>query len=143
MSENLLVSHFSGSLYALQYQSNGNNGTLAQVQKTAGCGNMPSWLELNASANTAYCVDESSYNSPKLSSLTVNADGTVKLLGQTTVSGSDVYGGLFGNGFIALAEYDPGTMSVYSTQLSSSSQLLSKTKFTISQTGPNASRQSS
>ena len=138
-----MVSHFAGSLYALQYQSNGNTGTLTQKQQTSGCGNMPSWLEFSASASTAYCVDESSYNSPKLSSLTVNTDGTVKLLGQASVSGSDVYGGLFGNGFIALAEYDPGTMSVYSTQLSSSSQLLSKTKFTISQPGPNSSRQSS
>ena len=102
---------------------------------------MPTWLEYNASASTVYCADESSYNSPKLSALTVNTDGTVKLLSQATVSGSDVYAGLFGNGFLALAEYDPGTLSVYSTKLSSSSQLLSKTKFTGS--GPVSSRQTS
>jgi hypothetical protein len=138
----LLVSHFSGSLFALDFQQNGNSGSLTQKQQTNGCGNMPTWLELNSSSSTVYCADESSNNSPKLSALTVSSDGTVKLASQASCSGADVHAGLFGNGFLALSEYDPGTLSVYSTSLSSSSQALSKTKFTISQQGPNKSRQS-
>jgi len=117
---------------------------LTQTQQSRNCGNMPTWLELDAANKKVYCADESSYNSPKLSALSLGSDGSVTLQSQASVSGADVYAGLFGNGnYLALAEYDPGTMTVYSTKLSSSSQALSKTKFTISQQGPNAGRQSS
>ena len=115
LGANLLVSHYTGSIYTLSYtmpKSNSSNGTLAITSSLAGsCGGMPSWLTLDSASGNLYCFDESaSYfgPSPVVSSELVASNGSVTKTGQAKTSGGDVhgwlYGGSDGKSFVSMAE---------------------------------------
>lgn len=61
LGKTLYVSHYDGHIYTLNFDaSNPDPDTsLTLVNTLQACGSMPSWLELDAGANTLYCVDES------------------------------------------------------------------------------------
>lgn len=101
---NLLVSHFSGSIYSLSLDPSSNS--LAITSQLSGVGGMPSWITLDS--DMLYVNDESKVNDPKLSALRVSPDNTVQVEG--TAAGSlgqvhnTLYGGVDGKGFIAVAQ---------------------------------------
>jgi hypothetical protein len=104
---NLIASHYTGKLYSLSYTASGSTGKLAITGSVSGCGNMPSWLQLDSASGTLLCTDESS-NSGALSTFVVANSGAVTLNGSARTSGGDVhgsfYGGSDGKGFAVLAE---------------------------------------
>lgn len=69
---------------------------------------MPSWLTLDSATGNLYVTDETSYGSPVLTSLSVAADGSLKVTGTARTPGGEIhstlYGGSDGRGFIAAAE---------------------------------------
>ena len=107
---NLLVSHFSGSVYSLSYKEGTVDSDAALLVKSSvqGCGKMPTWLTLDSANGTLYCFDEESTGSGVVSSYAVANDGSLKLSGSAQTVGKDVHGWLYGGddgkGFVSLAE---------------------------------------
>lgn len=108
LGANLLVSHYNGNIYSLSLTTNGASGTLAIKQTLKAGGSMPSWLTLDSANGIVYVTDESTYGSPVLTSISVSADGALKVLAAPKSNGgelhSTLYGGSDGKGFIAAAE---------------------------------------
>jgi hypothetical protein len=61
LARTLYVSHYDGHIYTLTFNSTDSDPdtSLTLANTLQACGSMPSWLELDAAANTLYCVDES------------------------------------------------------------------------------------
>lgn len=102
---NLLVSHYNGNLYSLSH----SGSSLKVTSSLKACGQMPSWLTLDAAAGKVYCTDEGGAGrGSTLTSLNVAADGSLKVDKTARSPGGEVHSGLYGGsdgkGFIALAE---------------------------------------
>lgn len=106
LGANLLVSHFSGSVYSLSLDD--SNAALAITSQLSGVGGMPSWITLDQDTGILYVNDESKVDDPKLTVLRVNPDNTVQLEGTAAGSPGQVhntlYGGVDGKGFVAVAQ---------------------------------------
>lgn len=104
----LLVSHYNGNIYSLSLTTSGATGTLAITSTLKAGGNMPSWLTLDSATRNLYITDETSYGGAVLTTLAVQADGSLKALNTARTTGGEVhstlYGGSNGTGFIAAAE---------------------------------------
>lgn len=108
LGANLLLSHFSGSIYSLSLTTNNGKGQLAITSTLRAGGLTPSWLTLDSAAGNLYVTDEAQYGSPVLTTLKVNNDNSVQLVSTAPTSGggvySSLYGGSDGRGFFAVAE---------------------------------------
>lgn len=108
LGSNLLVSHFSGSVYSLSLTTNNGTGTLAITSTLRAGGRTPSWLTLDSATGNLYVTDEAQYGSPVLTTLKVNNDNSLQLVNTAPTSGggvhSSLYGGNDGRGFFAVAE---------------------------------------
>lgn len=105
VASQLFVSHFSGSIYSLTYESSNNvNGSLSIDYSTTGCGNMPTWLD--SESDVLYCFDES-YGAGVVSSFDIK-NSSLEARGQADTQGNDVhgclYGGPNGSSFMATAQ---------------------------------------
>ncbi|KAJ5174033.1 Cytochrome cd1-nitrite reductase-like C-terminal heme d1 [Penicillium coprophilum] len=74
----LWATHYSGNVYSLTLKD--NDLSISQTLDT--CGDMPSWLTLDAHTRTVYCTDESGSADPSthgsLTALHVQPDGTLR-----------------------------------------------------------------
>lgn len=108
LSANLLVSHFSGSIYSLSLNTSNGKGQLAITSTLRAGGLTPSWLTLDSATGNLYVTDEAQYGAPVLTTLKVNNDNSVQLVSTAPTSGGGVhsatYGGSDGRGFFAVAE---------------------------------------
>lgn len=108
LGANLLVSHFSGSIYSLSLTTSNGKGQLAITSTLRAGGLTPSWLTLDSATGNLYVTDEAQYGSPVLTTLKVNNDNSVQLVSTAPTSGggvySSLYGGSDGRGFFAVAE---------------------------------------
>lgn len=109
LGANLLVSHFSGSIYSLSLTTSGGKGQLAITSTLRAGGRTPSWLTLDPANGNLYVTDEAQYGSPVLTTLKVNSsNNTVQLVSTAPTGGGGVhsvlYGGSDGKGFFAVAE---------------------------------------
>lgn len=108
LGANLLVSHFSGSIYSLSLTTKNGTGQLAITSTLRAGGRTPSWLTLDSAAGNLYVTDEAQFGSPVLTTLKVNSDNSVQLVSTAPTSGGGVhsalYGGNDGRGFFAVAE---------------------------------------
>lgn len=103
----LWASHYNGNVYSLALKNN----TLSLSQTLNTCGNMPSWLTLDAHTRTVYCSDETGTADASmqgsLTALHVRPDGTLREGAVTkTVGGgvnSVIYESDAGTKFIAIA----------------------------------------
>ncbi|KAG6357208.1 hypothetical protein INS49_015086 [Diaporthe citri] len=145
LSANLLVSHFSGSIYSLSLKTSNGKGQLAITSTLRAGGLTPSWLTLDSATGNLYVTDEAQYGAPVLTTLKVNNDNSVQLVSTAPTSGggvhSSLYGGSDGRGFFAVAEYDPSTITTYRLPLSGSSKQVQKLAFNMSAPGPDPYRQ--
>ncbi|KAK7706911.1 hypothetical protein SLS63_013826 [Diaporthe eres] len=145
LSANLLVSHFSGSIYSLSLNTSNGKGQLAITSTLRAGGLTPSWLTLDSATGNLYVTDEAQYGAPVLTTLKVNNDNSVQLVSTAPTSGggvhSSLYGGSDGRGFFAVAEYNPSTITTYKLPLSASSQQVQKLAFNMSAPGPDPYRQ--
>lgn len=103
----LWATHYNGNVYSLTLKN--NNLSLAQTLNT--CGDMPSWLTLDAHTRTVYCSDESgtadASTHGSLTALHVKPDGTLRegAVAKTVGGGvnSVIYESDAGKKFIAIA----------------------------------------
>jgi hypothetical protein len=104
----LLASHFSGSVYTLDFTQNGDSGNLTITSSVAGCGVTPAWLQLYPDDKKLYCFDESWTGRGTVGSYNVASDGRLSIASQMPSVGNDVhgrlYGGSDGKGFVAAAQ---------------------------------------
>lgn len=108
-SATLLASHYTGKLFALNFNPNATGASALSVSSQAtGCGTTPGWLEYYAEDKTLYCLDESWSGSGFVVSYSVGSDGKLTQTGQAKTTGNDVhglrYGGPDGKGFLASAQ---------------------------------------
>jgi hypothetical protein len=95
----LLASHFSGTIYTLDLNfASETSATLSVTSKATGCGVTPTWLYLDQSTRTVYCMDESWAGSGVLTqySLGANTSSTFTMTGQAKTPGNSVHGSLYG-----------------------------------------------
>ncbi|KAI1805064.1 3-carboxy-cis,cis-mucoante lactonizing enzyme [Daldinia bambusicola] len=140
LAANLLASHYTGKIFSLSFTGSGSNATLVNKSSVSGCGRLPAWLHVDS--GVVYCVDEDWFGSGVLASYSVASDGSLKQTGRAATAGASVhgtpYGGEDGKGFFATVEYDPSTLTRYKLPLSSASTVLARSKFNMSEPGPNA-----
>ena len=102
----LVVSHFSGTIYALNYQD--GDLTITDQNNKAGQ-RIPAWVTWDGKSRTAYVSDESWFGARtgRFASYSLSEDGKLTVSGVTTTNGGDlasgVYGGPDGNSFIGQA----------------------------------------
>ena len=102
----LVVSHFSGPTYALDY----TDGELTITDQNNEVGQrVPAWVTWDSATRTAYVSDESWFGpgTGRFASFHLSEDGSLTVSGVTTTDGGDlasgVYGGANGNSFIGQA----------------------------------------
>lgn len=92
----LLGTHFSGQIFTYELNlSNATSGALSITTNTTGCGVTPTWLYLEESSKTVYCIDESWQGSGVLTQWTLGKSG-LTLSGSAVTPGNSVYGSLYG-----------------------------------------------
>jgi Lactonase, 7-bladed beta-propeller len=95
-SATLLASHFSGAVFTLSLNTQGNNGTLAITSAAGGCGSTPTWLQYYGDTKKLYCWDESWQGYGTIAEYNVSTDGSLVVTGQAKTTGNDVHGTLYG-----------------------------------------------
>lgn len=107
-SASLLVSHYSGSVFTLKFNSCGSTPGLSVISNATGCGVAPSWLELHHEDKKLWCFDESPNGTGFIASYDVARDGRLVLSTQFQSNGYSAHGTLYGGpkrkSFIATAE---------------------------------------
>ncbi|KAF2709136.1 putative isomerase YbhE [Pleomassaria siparia CBS 279.74] len=144
----LLGTHFSGQIYTYELNlSNATAGALSISTKTTGCGVTPTWVYLDESTRTVYCVDESWQGSGVLTqwSLDEKAGSAPKLTGSAVTPGNSVHGSLYGGqdgkSFIVTSEYSPSTFTTYKLPITASTKPIQTLQFTMAAPGPRPDRQ--
>ena len=105
----LLGTHFSGQIYTYDLKlSTATSGALSITSNTTGCGVTPTWLHLDESTRTLWCIDESWQGSGVLTQWSLPKGGAPKLTASAATPGNSVhgstYGGKDGKGFFVTAE---------------------------------------
>jgi len=142
-SATLLASHYTGKLFALNFNPNATSNALTITSQATGCGSTPGWLELYPQDKALYCFDEAWTGSGSMVSYSVSmSDGKLTQTGQTTTTGNDVhgtlYGGSDGKSFAASVQYSPSTLTTYKLPFTKNLKPLQLEKFTLAQKGPNS-----
>ncbi|KAL2158801.1 hypothetical protein VTH06DRAFT_3993 [Thermothelomyces fergusii] len=95
LGANLLVSHFSGSVYSLSFSgSNTAGGSLSVTSQTGGCGLTPAWLQYYPDTRKVYCFDEAWFGWGTSAEYSVANDGRLTQTGTLQTSGNSVHGAL-------------------------------------------------
>jgi 6-phosphogluconolactonase (cycloisomerase 2 family) len=145
---NLFVSSYAGDVTTLSLAEVNGSYSLNATSANPNCGPNPAWLTLDAARGTLYCLNEG-LTSPNgsLSTFTINRDGSLKhVQNSTTINGpvsGVIYGDPAGDRNIALAHYVGSSLTTYS--LSSGGRFEEEEAFTFSLTEPgtNPDRQDS
>ena len=102
----LIATHFSGTVYALDLSDAGKLSIKSQQTKIQ---RIPAWITWDSDARIAYVPDESWYgaNTGKFAAYSLSTSGDLTVSASTTTNGGDLasglYGGSSGKGFIAQA----------------------------------------
>lgn len=105
-AEFLYVSSYDGNVTTLDLTSAAgvdNPLVLKTVSTSQGCGENPSWLQLDHANSVLYCVDEGFDTGGSLSSLRTNNDGSLTSLDTAATIVSPVSAVLFGTNGLAMA----------------------------------------
>ncbi|KAK0392003.1 hypothetical protein NLU13_1501 [Sarocladium strictum] len=143
-AQQLVVSHFSGTVYALNYSD--GNLTITDQNKQAGQ-RIPSWVTWDGKSRTAYVSDESWFGARtgRFASYGLSEAGKLTVSGVATTNGGDVasgvYGGPGGNSFIGQAAYEAGTLTTWALPLESSDTPIQSFQYFMNAPGPNPERQ--
>lgn len=143
---NLYVSSYAGNVTALSLSASNGVSTLEKAGSYPQCGPSPSWLTIDSSRGLFFCLNEG-LTSPNgsLSSFTINDDGSLAYVQNTTTIAGPVSGTLYGSSAgrrgIALAHYTGSSLSTF--YLDGAGHFSPNEYFTFSLTspGPNPVRQ--
>lgn len=114
---NLFVSSYAGTVSTLSLSESGGKYNLTKTATTEACGPNPSWLTIDANRGLLFCLNEG-LTSPNgsLSSFTINDDGTLDHVQNTTTISGPVSGAIYGSRnkrAIALAHYAGSAVTTY------------------------------
>lgn len=154
---NLFVSSYSGVITTLSLTSSNltskNNSLLyhlTPISNNTGCSPSPSWLTLDSSTQTLYCLDEGlTTPNGSLSSYTIGPSGSLTQLHRAATISGPVSGVIYTSSSnssdraIALAHYEGSSVSSWSLPVRRNGDFsfLQSETFTLAQPGPNAARQ--
>ncbi|MCJ1329021.1 hypothetical protein MMC10_005698 [Thelotrema lepadinum] len=143
---NLWTSDYSGNLSSLSFTGCEGAYTLQKTHSAVTCGAAPSWLTLDPTSSTLYCVDESTTKNGSLWAYSMDSLGalTAKAANISTTPGpvnSGLYGGSKQNSFLALAGYGSAAIQTFALPLKGNDQPLQTIAFQGS--GPNAAQKAS
>ncbi|CDM36225.1 hypothetical protein DTO013E5_8948 [Penicillium roqueforti] len=135
----LWATHYNGNVYTLALKN--NDLSISQTLKT--CGDMPSWLTLDAQTRTVYCSDESGTADPStngtLTALHVKPDGTLRqgAVAKTVGGGvnSVIYESDAGKKFIAIAHYEGSAISTFALPIKQNQSSLQAFHFNLTRPG--------
>ncbi|KOS38176.1 hypothetical protein ACN38_g11009 [Penicillium nordicum] len=142
----LWATHYNGNVYSLTLKN--NNLSLSQTLNT--CGDMPSWLTLDAHTRTVYCSDENgtadASTHGSLTALHVKPDGTLRegAVAKTVGGGvnSVVYESDAGKKFIAIAHYQGSAISTFALPIKQNQPALQAFHFNLTRPGKVAQQDS-
>ena len=145
---NLFVSSYAGDVTTLSLAESNGEYSLNATSANNGCGPNPSWLTLDAARGTLYCLNEGLLTvNGSLSTFTINRDGSLKhVQNSTTINGpvsGVIYGDAAGDRNIALAHYVGSSLTTYSLAAGGKFEEDESFTFSLSKPGPNAERQDS
>ncbi|SMR62121.1 unnamed protein product [Zymoseptoria tritici ST99CH_1E4] len=115
---NLYVSDYAGNVTTLEFlQESSGNYSLKPTYVNPGCAPNPSWLTLDSHSRLLFCANEglSSANG-SLTTFTINSNGSLTSLSNTTTLSGPVSSVVYGNTHdkaIALAHYSGSAVSSY------------------------------
>lgn len=143
---NLFVSSYAGNVTTLSLAESHGTYSLDATAANNGCGPNPSWLTLDAARGTLYCLNEGLETvNGSLSTFTINRDGSLKnVQNSTTISGpvsGVIYGDPAGDRNIALAHYVGSSLTTYSLAAGGRFEADESFTFSLSAPGPVADRQ--
>ncbi|KAJ5205678.1 Cytochrome cd1-nitrite reductase-like C-terminal heme d1 [Penicillium cf. griseofulvum] len=142
----LWATHYNGNVYSLTLKN--NDLSISQTLNT--CGDMPSWLTLDARKRIVYCSDESGIADPSthgsLTALHVKPDGTLRegAVAKTVGGGvnSVIYDAGAGKKFLAIAHYEGSAISTFALPLKQDQPELQSFHFNLTRPGKVAQQDS-
>ncbi|KAK4543377.1 hypothetical protein LTR36_005520 [Oleoguttula mirabilis] len=143
---NLFVSDYSGNITTLSLTAKNGTYALNQTFQTTECAPNPSWLTIDADRGLLFCLNEGLETvNGSLSSFTINSDGSLKhIKNTTTISGpvnGVIYGAAAGKRAIALAHYTGSAVSSWLLEGGGKFSFNQKLPYTLAEPGPDPSRQ--
>ncbi|KAK4609023.1 putative 6-phosphogluconolactonase [Fulvia fulva] len=143
---NLFVADYSGNVTTLSLSETNGTYKLEQTSINDGCAPNPSWLTIDPARGVLYCLNEG-LSSPNgsLSSFTINADGSLEHVQNTTTANGPVsgiiYGEPAGQRALALAHYRGSAVSSWLLTEGGNFAENGAHFFTLHQPGPHPDRQ--
>ncbi|EME38985.1 hypothetical protein DOTSEDRAFT_57285 [Dothistroma septosporum NZE10] len=143
---NLFVADYSGNVTTLSLTETNGTYKLEKTSANDGCAPNPSWLTIDPARGVLYCLNEglTSLNG-SLSSFTINADGSLEHVQNTTTASGPVsgiiYGEPAGQRAIALAHYSGSAVSSWLLKDNGNFTENGAQFFTLDKSGPDPDRQ--
>ena len=143
---NLFVSDYAGSVTSFSLTARNGTYNLTQTFKSEACAPNPSWLTIDANRGLLFCLNEG-LTSPNgsVSSFTINADGSLNhIQNTTTISGpvnGVIYGAAAGRRAIALAHYTGSAVSSWLLDGGGKFSFNENLPYTLPKPGPVPARQ--
>ncbi|OKL55603.1 hypothetical protein UA08_09032 [Talaromyces atroroseus] len=156
----LYASHYDGHIFTLSLSASQNGSTSLTLASTLqACGEMPSWLMLDAAEHVLYCVDESgtkSYGNGSLSSFAISSNGSLAESSSSSSKVTTMPGGVASviyqagdnnnnnkkkKKFLAIAHYAGAALSTFQLPLTPDSQPNQVFTFTLTEPVADPSRQ--
>lgn len=143
---NLFVSDYSGVITTLNLSEKNGSYSLVKTYSNDGCAPNPSWLTIDANRGLLFCMNEG-LTSPNgsLSSFTINTDGSLEHVQNTTTPNGPVSGIIYGHPAgqrgIVLAHYGGSAVSAWKLNGSGKFSANQEFFYTLPQPGPDAARQ--
>ena len=143
---NLFVSDYGGTVTTFSLTANNGTYALNETHQSTECAPNPSWLTIDPNRGLLFCLNEGLETvNGSLSSFTIGGDGSLThIQNTTTISGpvnGVIYGSATGQRAIALAHYTGSAVSSWLLQGGGKFSFNQNLDFTLSQPGPNPSRQ--
>lgn len=145
---NLFVADYSGHVTTLELTEKNGSYSLEKTHSNNGCAPNPSWLTIDANRGLLFCLNEG-LTSPNgsLSSFTINPDGSLNHVQNTTTPNGPVSGIIYGEPAgqrgIALAHYGGSAVSTWKLNGHGNFSANQEFFFNLSQPGPDPARQDS
>ncbi|KKY15941.1 putative extracellular aldonolactonase [Phaeomoniella chlamydospora] len=138
----LFVANYANSVTQLSLTRSGSTAKLETTGVTRDCGITPSWLELDKAGDNLFCINEAYTleDAGSLSSFSLNSTPPVIRRNSSSDVGG-VYSTIYAPNRIALAHYTGSAVSVFDTSNVSSLVEIQSFHYTLSNPGPNPSRQ--
>lgn len=146
VASNLFAASYSGLVTSLSLTASNDTYHLDSTFESGECGPDPSWLTIDSNRGLLFCLNEGiEYPNGSLSSFTINSDGSLNHVQNTTTIwgpvSAQIYGSATGRRGIALAHYLGSAVTTWLLDGGGRFHLNQEIPYTLDEPGPNAERQ--